>query len=49
VLTISPPTGTQGTTYTYDTRGHVASASSGISLWWPTTTPVETSPARPCG
>ncbi|WP_350016393.1 RHS repeat-associated core domain-containing protein [Rhodanobacter sp. IGA1.0] len=34
VLTISPPTGTQGTTYTYDTRGHVASASSGISLWW---------------
>ncbi|MHB1059921.1 MAG: RHS repeat domain-containing protein [Rhodanobacter sp.] len=34
VLTILPPSGTQSTTYTYDTRGNLASASSGISYWW---------------
>ncbi|GAB2556511.1 hypothetical protein GCM10027065_29160 [Rhodanobacter koreensis] len=34
VLTITPPTGTQSTTYTYDPLGHTASATSGNNVWW---------------
>lgn len=33
LLTLSPPAGTQGTVYTYDALGNLASATSGISLW----------------
>jgi YD repeat-containing protein len=33
LLTLSPPAGTQGTVYTYDALGNMASATSGLSLW----------------
>ncbi|MBT2143982.1 MULTISPECIES: hypothetical protein [unclassified Rhodanobacter] len=33
LLTLSPPVGTQGTVYTYDALGNMASATSGLSLW----------------
>ncbi|WP_266157345.1 hypothetical protein [Dyella silvatica] len=33
VLTLSPPSGTQSTVYTYDLLGNTATATSGISTW----------------
>lgn len=33
VLTLAPPSGTQGVTYTYDPLGKVATSTSGVSTW----------------